>query len=87
MSFFRYFRKNILQRYISLEDLWDGVKNVTLNEFKLFSKRFLEKLYIQSLIQGNVNKEHAIDILSGLLNNLNCDKIPDVSFQKWYRNT
>ena len=75
----RFYQNSILEQHYSLKDLWRAKKSIVLNDFKNFSKTFLERLYIKSLFEGNVKSEHATEILTGLLNQLMCEKIPDVS--------
>lgn len=81
-SFFRDIRLGIIEnkRWSSFEK-YNLLHEVTLDEVRAFAKNLVNELKIQAIIQGNLTEKHAHDVINSVLQNINCSKIKDVSFQ------
>lgn len=55
------------------------LKTITFDKFKEFCDRFLEQIRIKAVIQGNLNAVRAEEIMTDVLNALECGKVQDVS--------
>lgn len=53
---------------------------------KTFCSNFIKKLYIQGLIQGNVDKETALTVANTLVKDLACKPIKEVELPKVMKN-
>ncbi|XP_072934392.1 nardilysin-like [Epargyreus clarus] len=60
----------LLEPYISPRDKAKEIQNITLADLEQFSERFLDKLYMQMLVQGNLAWYDAIKISENVLNNI-----------------
>jgi secreted Zn-dependent insulinase-like peptidase len=73
-------RTSIIQNHFRTNfDVYQGIDNVKYEDLKEFSIKFLKELQIQLLIQGNLKKEHALEITENILKVLQCQQIEDVS--------
>ena len=60
-------------------DKYKTLNDVTVNDLEMFAKLFTNELYVQSLIQGNLQEETALAIMTTIMSALNCDCCKDVS--------
>lgn len=59
--------------------------SATFADFQEFYQKFIEKMRIKALIQGNVTKSHALNIVNKMLTELKFEKIENVSIQfEWF---
>jgi secreted Zn-dependent insulinase-like peptidase len=49
-----------------------ATSKVTLTALKSFARSFVEHLYIQSLVQGNISEQQAIDACNKIVHILKC---------------
>ncbi|GBP39357.1 Nardilysin [Eumeta japonica] len=63
----------LLDPYVTPRDKAQLVHNVTLTELKQFAQDFLDKLYMQVLIQGNLAWHEAVNIAENVLKNIKWD--------------
>lgn len=54
--------------------------SVTIEDMLEFAEKFPQELYIQSLIQGNITQDAAVEIMNSTLSILNCKKIENTVF-------
>lgn len=73
--------KIVQETYWTTLDRYNALSNITINDLKLFSRDFFQHVKIQALIQGNILKQDAMDVMSRVLDNLNCGGIENVSDQ------
>ncbi|KAM7347169.1 nardilysin-like isoform 1-T3 [Cochliomyia hominivorax] len=66
--------------YCSKTEMFKFIPDVTLSEVQNFAKEFCEELYVQALIQGNLEKETAFKVMDSVMNNLKCEKIKEKYF-------
>ncbi|XP_055626814.1 nardilysin-like isoform X2 [Toxorhynchites rutilus septentrionalis] len=69
--------KIVQETHWTVLDRLNDLLNLTVNDLKLFSKEFFQQIKIQALIQGNILKEDAIDVMSKVLVNLGGGRIAD----------
>lgn len=62
-----------------LSERFKLIKEITLKELQSFAKEFCKELYVQTLIQGNLEKETALKVTKTVMDYLQCEKIKDVS--------
>lgn len=62
-----------------LSERFKLIKEITLKELQSFAKEFCKELYVQTLIQGNLEKESALKVTKTVMDYLQCEKIKDVS--------
>lgn len=55
------------------------LRSVKFEDFQEFCRKFTNEMQIKALIQGNVIKTHALDIINKMLNELEFKKIENVS--------
>ena len=65
--------------YILMMDKYKTLNDVTVEDLETFTKLFTNKLYVQSLIQGNLQQETVLAIMTTIMSALNCDCFKDVS--------
>ncbi|XP_050677562.1 nardilysin-like isoform X2 [Leptidea sinapis] len=71
-------RMNVLiEPYISVRDKVSLIQNITLEELQDFTDRFLDKLYLQILMQGNIAWTDAIKISENVLKNIKWEGLPE----------
>lgn len=49
-----------------------ATSKVTLTALKSFARSFVEHLYIQSLVQGNISEQQAVDACNKIVHILKC---------------
>ncbi|KAF5289998.1 hypothetical protein FQR65_LT11664 [Abscondita terminalis] len=57
--------------YFSLIDKHAAISKITYDEMKEFSQHFLNKVYVQGLVQGNVTRDAALKVTTNFLKDLN----------------
>jgi secreted Zn-dependent insulinase-like peptidase len=72
----------IIDNFHSLVDKYNATSSITFDSVKKFAEQFVSNLYIKALIQGNVTKEHAIDVVNNFVSTLNCKPIDPNSYPK-----
>lgn len=55
------------------------LRSITFADFQQFCRRYCDQVRIKSLMQGNINKDHATDVMQNVLNDLKCGQVEDVS--------
>jgi nardilysin len=73
----------IIDNFHSLVDKYNATSSITFDSVKKFAEQFVSNLYIKALIQGNVTKEHAIDVVNNFVSTLNCKPIDPNSYPKF----
>lgn len=53
---------------------------MTFSDLKKFSQDFVQNLYIKSLVQGNVSKDHAVEVATNFVNALESASIPSDNY-------
>lgn len=56
------------------------IKNTTIADLEELHQQFFKSLKISGLIQGNIAKSTAIEVMQNVVNNLNCSPVDDVCF-------
>ncbi|VVC88791.1 unnamed protein product [Leptidea sinapis] len=80
-------RMNVLiEPYISVRDKVSLIQNITLEELQDFTDRFLDKLYLQILMQGNIAWTDAIKISENVLKNIKWEGLPEAELPVANRN-
>lgn len=72
----------ILKTYWSMVDKHEAIQKVTYDMMKTFCSNFIKKLYIQGLIQGNVDEETALTAANNLVKDLACQPIKKTELPK-----
>jgi secreted Zn-dependent insulinase-like peptidase len=72
----------IINNYHSLVDTYNIVCSITMDSLKKFSEEFISTLYVKALVQGNVIREHAINVVKNFLSTINCKPISSSSYPK-----
>ncbi|EFA00999.2 Insulin-degrading enzyme-like Protein [Tribolium castaneum] len=73
----------LVDNYNSLVDKYNVTHSLTFDDLKKFAESFIQNLFIMVLIQGNVTKEHAINVVNNLVTSLNCKPIDPHSYPKF----
>lgn len=60
-------------------DKYETLKTVTLVEFQKFAAKFLQKVKIQALCQGNMTSDAAKNIMENVLSHLRSEPIDKVN--------
>ena len=60
----------------TIQEKIDALPDLTIDDLKEFSERFLSKFHIEMLIHGNASKEEAKQIAATLLEGLNPEAPP-----------
>lgn len=55
------------------------LRSITFGDFQAFCRKFVDRMCIKALIQGNVTESHALDIINKMQNELRFKKIENVS--------
>ena len=50
--------------------------SITMEDVKAFSREFVNNLFIKVLVQGNVARDHAINVVNNLITTLKCQPLP-----------
>ncbi|KAK3915014.1 Nardilysin [Frankliniella fusca] len=66
----------LLQTYWTHCDKYNTVNDVTMEAVAAFADKFLDQLYVQCLVQGNVSKDDALEICSSIVKTLKCKPLP-----------
>jgi secreted Zn-dependent insulinase-like peptidase len=61
-----------MQVHWNTVDMHAATSSITLTAMKSFARSFVEHLYIQSLVQGNISKQQAVDACSTIVHILKC---------------
>jgi secreted Zn-dependent insulinase-like peptidase len=72
----------IVNNYHSLVDKYNIVCSITMDSMKKFSEEFISTLYVKALVQGNVTREHAINVVKNFVSTINCKPISSSSYPK-----
>jgi len=56
-------------------DMHNALRNVNFEEFQSFAKFFINRLYIQCLMQGNITQDAAIESIHKCVEKLKCDSL------------
>jgi secreted Zn-dependent insulinase-like peptidase len=73
----------IVNNYHSLVDKYNIVCSITMDSMKKFSEEFISTLYVKALVQGNVTREHAINVVKNFVSTINCKPISSSSYPKF----
>ncbi|XP_044259256.1 nardilysin-like [Tribolium madens] len=73
----------LVDNYNSLVDKFNVAHSLTLDDLKKFAEGFIQNLFIKVLIQGNVTREHAINVVNNLVSSLNCKPIDPHLYPKF----
>lgn len=73
-------RSGVVQLYH--HPVWEKYKrlrSISFTDFQQFCCSFCMQVKIEAMVQGNIDKNHSIDIMQNLLKNLQCERIHNVS--------
>ncbi|RZB40351.1 nardilysin-like, partial [Asbolus verrucosus] len=77
-------RLNVLvDSYYTMVDKYNSISSITFENMKQFAQNFVSKLYIKVLVQGNVQKEVAVNVVNNFITTLNCQAIGAESYPKF----
>ena len=62
----------LLQTFWTQCDKYNTVNDVTMEAVASFADKFLDQLYVQCLVQGNISKDDALEVCSNVVNTLKC---------------
>lgn len=54
------------------------LRSINFIGFQQFCQSYCDQMKIKALMQGNITKEHSLNIMHNILNELNCGKVEDV---------
>ncbi|KAJ6636738.1 Nardilysin [Pseudolycoriella hygida] len=79
-SFAKYLRLSIIENdfHPTLEK-YEALKKLTLQGFQKFAAKFLKKLRIEALCQGNLSSETTRSIMENVLSHLNAERIEELT--------
>lgn len=73
-------RLNIVQSHHQpLYEKNQRLRSITFADFQQFCRRYCDQVRIKALMQGNINKDHAMEVMENVLNDLKCGLVEDVS--------
>lgn len=55
------------------------LRTISYSDFQQFCRSFCEQVAIQAMAHGNIDKDHALDIVQNLLEHLRCERSENVS--------
>lgn len=55
------------------------LRSIKFSDFQRFCRNFCQQMRIKALVQGNVTEDRALNVMSDILNELNCGRVEDVS--------
>lgn len=55
------------------------LRSVNFADFQQFCRKYCEQVRIKAIMQGNITKDRALNIMHNVLNELDCGKVEDVS--------
>ncbi|XP_033248738.1 insulin-degrading enzyme-like 2 [Drosophila miranda] len=58
-------------------DQYKFLKDITMEDFKVFAQKLPQEMYIKALVQGNYTEESAHKVLNSVLSRLKCEPIKD----------
>lgn len=61
-----------MQVHWNTVDKYAATSKIMLTAMKSFAKSFMEHLYIQSLVQGNISEQQAVDACNKIVHILKC---------------
>lgn len=66
----------LMQVHWNTVDKHAATSKITLTAMKSFARYFVEHLYIQSLVQGNISEQQAVDACNKIMHTLKCAPLP-----------
>lgn len=76
-------RLNIVQSHHQpLYEKNKRLRSITFADFQQFCRHYCDQVRIKALMQGNIHKDHAMEVMQNVLNDLKCGHVEDVSFCK-----
>lgn len=73
-----YSTKVLRQDYWTSLEYFRAIDEVAIEEMQKFMLKFFRQMKIQVLVQGNITKSQAMEILATLQKNLECDALDEV---------
>ncbi|KAJ3666562.1 hypothetical protein Zmor_001999 [Zophobas morio] len=70
----------LIANYQSLMDKFMVASTITFEDIQTFADEFIKTLYIKALVQGNVSRNYAINIISSLVATLQCQPINPLEY-------
>ncbi|XP_037810382.1 nardilysin-like [Lucilia sericata] len=62
-----------------LNEKYKYISDISLEDIQTFAKEFTQEIYVQALIQGNLQQKTAFKVLDTVMEQLNCGKIKERS--------
>lgn len=71
---------NIIQaHYEPLYEKNKRMRSITFADFQQLCRHYCDQVRVKALMQGNIKKDHAMDIMQNVLKDLKFGKVADVS--------
>ncbi|XP_023307917.2 nardilysin-like [Lucilia cuprina] len=67
------------ENYWLLNEKYKFINDISLEDIQTFGKEFTQEMYVQALIQGNLEQKSALKIMDTVMEQLNCGEIKERS--------
>lgn len=68
----------VQSHYRPVWEKYKRLKSISFSDFQQFCCSFCMQVKIDAMVQGNIDKDHALDIMQNFLNNFQCERIDKI---------